>query len=251
MRVFYMGNNWLGRRVLEWLVQRGEEIVGLAVHPEEEGTYVDEIRDAPSLEESRIFDGSSLRDEETIEAVRRLEPDIGVSVLFGYILLPAFLDLFPEGAINLHPAYLPYNRGAYPNVWSIVDETPAGVTLHRIDEDVDTGDILSQRQVEVRPADTGRSLYRRLEQAGLELFRSTWPRLMAGEIEGTSQDEEAGTKHYVRDVEDIDEIDLDAEYKVRDLINILRARTFPPHDGAYFEENGRRVYLRLELTEKD
>lgn len=246
-----MGNNWLGRRLLEWLVEQGEEIVGLAVHPEEEGTYVDEICSVSGLGEEKIFDGSSLRDEETIEAVQNLEPDIGVSVLFGYILRPVFLDLFPKGAFNLHPAYLPYNRGAYPNVWSIVDETPAGVTFHRIDEDVDTGDILSQRRVEVRPADTGRSLYRRLEQAGLELFRSTWPRLMAGEIEGVSQDEEAGTKHYVRDVDDIDEIELDAKYRARDLINILRARTFPPHDGAYFEEGGRRVYLRLELTEKD
>jgi len=246
-----MCNNWLGRRVLEWLVEQGEEIVGLAVHPEEEGTYVDEVRNTSRLGEDQIFDGSALQDEETIEAVRSLEPDIGVSVLFGYILRPAFLDLFPEGAINLHPAYLPYNRGAYPNMWSIVDKTPAGVTLHRIDEDIDTGDILSRRRVEVRSTDTGRSLYQRLEQAGLELFRSTWPWLVAGEIEGTSQDEEAGTKHYVKDVEDIDEIDLDAEYKARDLINILRARTFPPHDGAYFEENGRRVYLRLDLTEKD
>jgi len=250
MRVFYMGNNWLGWKVLEWLAEQQEEIIGLAVHPEDEGTYVDEIQDTSRLREDQIFDGASLRDGETIEAIRNLEPDIGVSVLFGYILQPAFLDLFPKGAINLHPAYLPYNRGAYPNVWSIVDETPAGVTLHRIDEDVDTGDILSQRQVEVRPTDTGRSLYRRLEQAGLELFRSAWPRLVAGEIEGASQDEEAGTKHYVRDVDDIDEIDLDAEYKARDLINILRARTFPPHGGAYFEENGRRVYLRLDLTEK-
>lgn len=251
MKVFYMGNNWLGRKVLKWLVEHEDEIVGLAVHPEDEGTYVDEIRNVSGLREDQIFDGTSLRDEETIEAVQNLEPDVGVSVLFGYILQPAFLDLFSKGAINLHPAYLPYNRGAYPNVWSIVDETPAGVTLHRIDEDVDTGDILSQRQVEVRPTDTGRSLYRRLEQAGLELFRSVWPRLAAGEIEATSQDEEAGTKHYVKDVDDIDKIDLDAEYKARDLINILRARTFPPHDGAYLEEDGQRVYCRLELTEED
>jgi len=250
MRVFYMGSNWLGWKVLEWLVEQ-EEVVGLAVHPEEEGTYVDEIRDTSQLSEARIFDGSSLRDEETVEAVRNLKPDMGVSVLFGYILQPTFLNLFSQGAVNLHPAYLPYNRGAYPNVWSIVDGTPAGVTLHRIDADIDTGEILARRRVEVRPTDTGRSLYRRLEQAGLELFRSIWSRLVAGEIEGSPQDESAATEHRVQDVDDIDEIDLDAKYKARDLINILRARTFPPHDGAYFEEEGRRVYLRLELTGED
>jgi methionyl-tRNA formyltransferase len=61
------------------------------------------------------------------------------------------------------------------------------------------------------------------------------------------QSNEPGTYHRTRDVESIDKIDLDCTYTARDLINILRARTFPPYDGAYFETKGRRVYLRLRL----
>jgi len=52
-----------------------------------------------------------------------------VSVLFDYILKPDFLGMFPGGTINLNPALLPYNRGQYPNVWSIVEGTPAGATI--------------------------------------------------------------------------------------------------------------------------
>ncbi len=250
MRIFYMGNNWLGWKVLEWMSGTDDEVVGMAVHPEGSATCAEQMKNAEGLPESRVFDGSKLRDEDVVESVRALDPDVGVSVLFGYILQPSFLDIFPEGAVNLHPAYLPYNRGAYPNVWSIVDDTPAGVTLHEIDEDVDTGDIWARQQVEVRPSDTGRSLYRRLEQAGLDLFQSAWPKWKNGELSPTKQSEEEGTRYYMDDVENIDEIDLDATYKGRELIDILRARTFPPHDGAYFEEDGQKVYLRLELTEE-
>lgn len=250
MRVFYMGNNWLGWKVLEWMSGTDDEIVGMALHPEGSATYAGQMRDAAGLPESQVLDGSNLRGEEVEESVRSLDPDVGVSVLFGYILRPSFLDIFPEGALNLHPAYLPYNRGAYPNVWSIVDGTPAGVTLHEIDEGVDTGDIWARRQVEVRPSDTGRSLYKRLEQAGLDLFQSAWPKWKSGELTPIEQSEEDGTKYYTDDVEKIDEIDLDATYTGRELIDILRARTFPPHKGAYFVKDGQKVYLRLELTEE-
>lgn len=249
MNVFYMGNNWLGWKVLEWLVTE-DDVVGLALHPGEKGTYDREMREVTGLSEPQIFDGTTLDDDDTIEDVRALEPDVGVSVLFGYILTPSFLNLFPEGAVNLHPAYLPYNRGAYPNVWSIVDGTPAGVTLHEIDEGVDTGDIWARRRVEVRPTDTGRTLYERLEQVGVDLFREAWPKLKSGNLRPVEQSEGEGTKHYVRDVEEIDEIELGETYTGRELIDILRARTFPPHKGAYFETNGRKVYLRLELTEE-
>ncbi|MCS3705873.1 methionyl-tRNA formyltransferase [Salinibacter ruber] len=249
MKVLYMGNNWLGLKVLEWLTGTDDEVVGLVLHPKDSATCAEQMREEVDLPTSQIFDGAKLRDKETEEAIRVLEPDVGVSVLLGYILQPSFLDIFPEGAVNLHPAYLPYNRGAYPNVWSIVNGTPAGVTLHEIDEGVDTGDIWARRRVEVRPSDTGRSLYRRLEQAGLDLFRTVWPKRTNGELTPVEQSEDEGTKNYTSDVEEIDEIDLDATYTGRELINILRARTFPPYDGAYFEEDGQKVYLRLELTE--
>ncbi len=58
---------------------------------------------------------------------------------------------------------------------------------------------------------------------------------------------EAGTYHRTRDVEGVDEIELDKTYVASDLINILRARTFPPYKGAYFIINGRRIYMRLHL----
>lgn len=252
MRIVFLGNNWLGWQALEWLHAQGEDIAGLVTHPPGRQKYGDEIRAAAHLPPEHVFDAATLRHPDTLTAIRALEADIALSVLFGYILKPDFLSIFPQGVVNLHPAYLPYNRGAYPNVWAIVDGTPAGTTLHYIDPGIDTGDIIARRQVPVEPVDTGRSLYGRLEQASLDLLKETWPLIRRGEAPRISQPDGEGTHHFVRDVEQIDAIDLDEPVTARRLIDVLRARTFPPYDGAYFvDETGRKVYLRLELTYAD
>lgn len=247
MRVFCLVNNWLGWKCLEWLAERDEEIVGLGVHPKGSRSYGEEILGTLDLPPDRIFDASTLRDGPVLESVRKLEADIGLSVLLDYILDKQFLDLLPEGTVNLHPAYLPYNRGQYPNVWSIVEGTPAGVTLHYLDAGIDTGDIIARRRVAIEPVDTGETLYRKLERAALDLFQQTWPRILSGEVDPMPQDPAEGTYHRTDDVEDIDRIDLDETVRAGDLINILRARTFPPHEAAYFQEAGEKVYVRVSL----
>lgn len=247
MRIIYFGNNLAGLRVLEWLVAQGDEIAGLVVHPPEKSRYRDEIIAAARLPAARVFDGSQLRHPSTIEALRALRPEIGLSVFFGYILRQGVLSLFPSGCLNLHSSYLPHNRGAYANVWSIVDRTPAGVTLHYVDAGVDTGDIVAQKQVPVLASDTGKALYTRLETACVELFREAWPLVRSGNASRSPQDHSIATHHRVADVEQIDRIDLDRTYTARELLDIIRARTFPPFKGAYFEEAGERVYVRVEL----
>jgi len=246
-RILFLGNNWVGWQVLQWLKNQGEEIVGLVVHPKQKQKYGEEIIDAAALDSLDIFDGSTLHQAETIEAIRVLQPDLGLSVFFGHILKEGFLSLFPQGCINLHPAYLPYNRGQYPNVWSIVEDTPAGASLHYIDAGIDTGAIIGRRKVDVEPIDTGKTLYHKLERASVDLLIEMWPQIRSGQATKVVQDSSEGTYHRTKDVERIDEIDLDETYTARDLINILRACTFPPYSGAYFVENGKRIYLRLEL----
>lgn len=251
MRIFCLCNNWLGWNVLKWLKHQGDEIVGLAVHPEVRAKNRREMQSEVSGSECALFDGSRLKERAVLEQVRKLEADIAVSVLFGYILSPEFIEVFPRGCINLHPALLPYNRGAHPNVWSIVANTPAGVTLHYIDAGIDTGDVIAQKTVPVLVTDTGATLYRRLEMEGLELFKNQWPSIRDGRASRSPQPADSGSSHRARDVQTIDEIDPQKMYRAEDLINVIRARTFPPYPGAYFLHGGKKVYLRLDLREEE
>lgn len=251
MRILYLANNYVGWQVLQWLTGQGENIVGLVLHPATKRKYGDEMLQVLNLPPECVLDGSQLRDEQVMAAVAALEPEVGVSVYFSYILKHDFLKLFPRGAINLHPSLLPYNRGAYPNVWSIVDGTPAGATLHMIDAGIDTGAILGQARVPVEPTDTGETLFRKLESASIAVFQDTWQAFKNGELTPLPQAADQGSSHRINDVGQIDRIDLDRSYTARDLINILRARTFPPYRGAYFEVDGQRVYLRLSLEREE
>lgn len=247
MRIVVLANNWVGWQVVQGLRQRGEEIVGLVIHPPSERKYGPEILQAAGLPEERVFDGSRLEQPEVLEAIRDLKPDLGLSAFFAYILRPAMLGLFSQGVINVHHALLPHNRGVYPNVWSIVEGSPSGVSLHWVDQGVDSGDLIAQQEVPVQAVDTGQTLYRRLERACVELLFATWPLIKQGQAPRRPQDLAAGSFHRKADVEGIDQIDLEGTYTGRQLIDLLRARTFPPYKGAYFIHQGRRVYLRLEL----
>lgn len=248
MTYVYLANGRLGLEVLRWLVEQGDSPAGLVVHPPERRKFGSEILSVAGLPSEHVIEGPALRTTEGLAWLKAHEPKWLVSVLFGYILSPNVLAVPTCGAVNLHPAFLPHNRGAYPNVWSIVDRTPAGVTLHFIAPGVDTGDIIAQREVPVRPTDTGASLYGRLEEAALSLFQETWPGIVANSVQRNPQPE-GGTSHRVADVERIDCVDPDQQVRAGDLIDILRARTFPPYKGAYLNLSGRKVYLRLELTE--
>ncbi len=248
MRILYFGNNRLGWRVASWLKAQGADIVGAVVHPPSRQSFAREILESTGVDPRAVFDGSRLREPEVLFGIRNLHANLGVSVSFGYLLPAEVLDVFPAGCVNLHTGYLPYNRGAYPNVWSLVEATPAGVSLHYVDAGVDTGDIIARREVAVDPADTGGSLFGKLEEGALALFQETWPSLASGSAPREPQQASEGSCHRVADVERIDEIDLDRTYRAGDLINILRARTFPPHAGAFFRVGERRVFLRLELS---
>jgi methionyl-tRNA formyltransferase len=247
MRILFLGNNRMAWQVLAHLKMMGENIVGVVVHPVEKRKYGDDILSTAGVDSECVFDGRQIGEPAVFSEIQSLRPEIGVSVLFDYILEPDFLGLFPKGVINLHPSYLPYNRGQYPNVWSIVDNTPAGVTLHFLDSGIDTGDIISRKQVPVEMVDTGESLYRKLECAGVALFKEAWPDMRCGRLRLISNKKNEGTYHATKDVDAIDAIDLDRSYTARELINMIRARTFEPYTGTYVVDKGKKIYLRMQL----
>ena len=89
---------------------------------------------------------------------------------FPYLLRRPVLDTARAGVLNLHPSYLPYNRGWHTPTWAILDGTPAGASLHYIDESLDTGDLVCQKQAEIDPSDTAHTLYAKLKVLEVQVF---------------------------------------------------------------------------------
>lgn len=250
MKVVCFANNLVGLEAVRHLHDAGADIVALVVHGPGKQKLGDEIIETSGIDPSNLIFANQLNEPETIQQLKALKPDCGVSAFFADILRKPIIDIFPHGIVNLHTSLLPLNRGSWPNVWTIVDETAAGVTMHLVDEGVDTGPILVQETVDVCPTDNGSTLNRRLELALVELFRNKWKAFASGELQPQPQDNSVATTHRIKDSAQIDCIDLDANYRAGDLINIIRARTFPPHRGAWFEVDGQKYFLELKIEKE-
>ena len=124
--------------------------------------------------------------------------DFIVSYGYRYLLPKAVTFKFARRAINLHISLLPWNRGADPNLWSFLENSPKGVTIHYIDEGIDTGDILAQKYVDYVLTDTLRTSYQRLENEIEQLFFENWPQIRAGRTNAVPQPQ-GGSFHRLRD----------------------------------------------------
>ena len=125
--------------------------------------------------------------------------DFGISYRYQYILTQAMLDYLHDRVINLHISLLPWNRGNDPNLWSFLEDTPKGVTIHKMDAGLDTGDILLQREVLFNPAvETLKTTHAALSSTLEELFLDNAEALLAGTLPAKKQPA-GGTCHRYRD----------------------------------------------------
>lgn len=122
-----------------------------------------------------------------------------VSYGYRHILPREVCERFDGRAVNLHIGYLPWNRGAHPNVWSALEGTPSGVTLHHMDAGVDTGDVIAQERVLLADDLTLRASYGVLRAAAEGMFGRVWPEFVAGRASRTKQ-VGAGTYHRIADL---------------------------------------------------
>ncbi len=124
-------------------------------------------------------------------------------ISFGYrhIIRQEIIDLFPDKIINMHISLLPYNKGADPNLWSYLENSPKGVTIHKIDKGLDTGDIILQKKVQDDiENDTLKTSYDRLIQEIVKLFADNAEDILNNKITSYKQ-QGTGSIHYLKDKE--------------------------------------------------
>ena len=251
LKFVYAGDRQIAVTVLEFLLAQGARPQALMVPDEGQASHAAQLIALCShLDEDAIWRGKQFLEERNVERMRALAPHYIFGIHFPLIIPRNILTLPSVGVLNLHPAYLPYNRGWHNSAWALLDDTPYGGTLHFMNEGVDTGDIIHQRRVIPAPDDTGDSLYKKALQAEVETFVEAWPQLLSGNPRRIVQDPAAGTAHRKKDLaaSGVQRIDLDAPVSPRDLLRRMRALTTnSPAEAAYFEENGRRYRVRVTI----
>ncbi len=195
-----------------------------------------------------VVQPDNLRQERTIETLASLKPQAMVVVAYGRILPPEMLRVPPFGVLNVHPSLLPKYRGPSPVTEAILDgESKVGVTVMLLDEGMDTGPILAQKETNVFPEEAADQLTRRLFALGGELLAEVLPAWETGEIEPVAQNEEEASVTRLRNRKD-GEIDwsLPAEYLARQL------RALHPWPGCFTYWEGRLLkVIRARALEED
>ena len=248
-RIAFAGDRDVAVGVLRFL--RGEGVEPLVLLLPEDSSHGDELLAlCPWLAPERVLRGGSFAEPEGVRLLASLALDWILCVHFPLIVPGPVLSLPREGALNLHPGFLPWGRGWHTPSWALLEGSPAGATLHFMDEGLDTGDIVAQERLEVSPGDTAHSLYRRLKRLELELFRRTWPALAAGSYDRRPQ-EGSGSSHRRSELlEDrVQRIDLAESTTAGELLRRLRALTTDRWEEAcWYEAGGRRYPVRTEIT---
>jgi len=243
-KVILLADKRVGFEICKYLSSVNEDISRIYIKNSDD-EYAQKIKN--SFQSSTdIFVSEDLKNKSHIEELKKIETDFMITVYWPYLLKPEIFNSSKNGCINFHPALLPLNRGWYPHVHNILNGSDAGVTLHLIDENADTGTILVQRKIKVESSDTAFSLYEKLQDKIIQLFKDSWLQIKNGEIKPTPQDEKAATYYNKSDV--VDYIDLDKKYTGKELINILRARTFGEKGFAYFKDGDKKIFLNLRLN---
>ncbi|MCF6345033.1 MAG: hypothetical protein L3J00_01035 [Thiomicrorhabdus sp.] len=124
----------------------------------------------------------------TADFIKRHDIQFLISYGYRYILKQDVLALLPDRAINLHISYLPWNRGADPNLWSFIENSPKGVTIHYLDAGVDTGDIIVQKRVQFNiHQETLATSYKKLHITIQKLFKQHWAMIKIGQCQRQQQ----------------------------------------------------------------
>lgn len=253
-RIAFAGDRDIAVWVLDFLLDQGVRPLALLIPDTDKASHDQAlIERCDFLPPERILRGKAFRQPEGLELLRALELDFIVGIHFPLIVPPAVLELPRHGVLNLHPAFLPYNRGWHTPSWALLEQTPIGATLHFMEAGVDMGDIVHQQELAVSPGDTANSLYRRLKALELEVFRAAWPALAAGSYTRRPQRPDEGTAHRRQELfsPEVQRIDLDAQVRAGDLLRRLRALTTNRIDeAAYFEVDGRRFRVQVQIQEE-
>lgn len=250
MRYAFAGDRDISVMVLKFLVDNGHAPLALLLSGQKRSSHSYELCQLADLPQELIIEGINFNDESNVALLDSLKLDYIIGIHFPYIISQRILNIPAVGFINLHPAYLPYNRGWHTPSWAIMDRTKYGATLHFMDYKVDEGDIINQKECLVFPFDTANSLYQRVKQVELEVFQQSLPALVSLNPPRIKQIGRF-TAHSKSDLALVQEINLRELINAADLIDKIRALTTNDlRESSFFMLNNKKYFVRIDIVEE-
>ena len=195
MRVVFMGTPDFAVSALECIINAGHDVIGVFTQPDKpvgrkQILTPSDVKNCALEHGIDVFQPKSLRNDESFELVKNLDPDVIVVAAYGKILPKNILDYPKYGCINIHGSLLPKYRGSAPIQWSVINgDKETGITIMQMDEGIDTGDSLMERAIPIGINDTAESMFEKLAALGGEMIVDALKTAEKGEFSPVKQDE--------------------------------------------------------------
>lgn len=195
MRVVFMGTPDIAATCLKRILADGFQVVGVYTQPDRPKGRGMKLTASPVKEVALeagipVFQPENFREEETVEALRALKPDVCAVVAYGRILPQKVLDVPTFGCINIHASLLPKYRGSAPYQWAVLNgEKETGVTAMYLCREMDAGDMIDRVTTPIGENETAGEVLDRLALLGAGLLSKTLARFQAGPVAAEKQDE--------------------------------------------------------------
>jgi methionyl-tRNA formyltransferase len=240
MRIVVHGQQAFGKGVLEALLERKENVVGVFCAPDREGRPTDPLKEAALERGLPVHQPSSWKTDEALALMRSFEPDLCVMAYVTLLVPQQVLDAPRLGTIQYHPSLLPRHRGPSSINWPIIQgETRTGLTIFWPDEALDEGPILLQKEVAIGPNDTLGSLYfNHLFPMGVDAMLEAVDLVRHGKAPRTEQDEGQATyESWCRKAD----AEIDWSRPAAEVYNLIRGTD--PQPGAWTVIGGNEVQI--------
>jgi methionyl-tRNA formyltransferase len=193
MNIVYMGTPEIAAVILKALHEAGHRIIGAVTQQDKPKGRGNQVQ-FPAVKEMAlslnipVYQPRRVKEPEFIEVLKQLNPDVIVVAAFGQILSKVILELPKFGCINVHASLLPKYRGSAPIQWSIIEgEEKTGITIMHMDEGIDTGDMISKKEITLSPKETFGTLHDKLAEAAGPLLIQALADIEAGRATRTKQ----------------------------------------------------------------
>lgn len=250
MKIIFFGTPVFSLPSLKAILNSKEEVLAVVTQPDKKKGRGRIITPSPVKEFAlssgiKIFQPENIRISSFYEELEKMKPDAIVVVAYGKILPPSIIHLPPYGCINLHASLLPKYRGAAPIQWAIMNgEKKTGITTMLMDEGLDTGDILLQKEVDIYIDDNAETLGKRLSEIGAELLIETLQGLRGETIKPRPQ---IGIPTYAPPLKKQDGF-INWNRTANDIYNFVRG--VYPWPGAFCYLNNKRLKInRVKVVE--
>jgi methionyl-tRNA formyltransferase len=237
-KILFLGVKRIGTLSLEALLEGDAPLAGAVTMKSQENLPIIKLANDAGIP---VFQNPPLNSSSFIKIVQELNPGRVLAFSYPRILKKNFLSLFEYGCINFHPARLPHYRGCFPTVWPILEgDREAYLTMHYMDEGIDTGDIIDTWKVPIGSKETGFSLYEKLIEVAPFLLKRHLPDIFMRHLAATPQDH-SKARYFSKKLPNDGQVDW--TWKAELITRFVRALYHPFYESAFTVVHGQKIEI--------